>query len=103
MMQRVVDLMRVEMAAKARLDLAGSRARRADARAVAVGGLIAFDHQDALRFAPLRYRRLEECGLSGTRRAHQVDREDFPFGEMSAVVLSVRRVRCEQAFIDIDG
>src|SRR5208282_455159 len=103
MMQRVVDLMRIEMTAEPRLHLAGGGTCGADARAVAVGRLVAFNHQDAPGSAPLGDRCLQERGLSRTRRPHQVYREDFSPGEMSAVVFGFRRIRREQALVDIDG
>ena len=84
------------MAAQASLDLERVRAGCANTLAITLRCLVALDHVDAVRVAPISDGRFEQGRLSGSRRTHQIDRENLLLLKVISIVPGGREVRREQ-------
>ena len=100
--ERLGDHRGVEVAAGPGVDLHGRRARGLDPAGVVVGRLVALDHEDRQLAAEVADRPLEQARLARARRADQVDRDDPPGLEPTAIPLGQPRVLVEDRVVEPD-
>ena len=101
-MQRVVHHVRVQVAGAAGRDLDRRDALGADALGIILGLQVALDHGDAQFSLERLDRCLQQAGLAGARRRHQVDGEHAVAVEMFAVVQRLMIVLAEQVLQNLD-
>jgi len=95
---RLADLVGVEAAALAGVDLHDMRGPASESLGVARGGQVADDHPRAANAGESLQRRLQQSRLSAAGPAHQVDRVDAGVAQRPAVQLRDFVVELEHVF-----